>query len=133
MKNDVHMQTFVFRLNEEHRNRISDCVRKDGIHLDHQGIIDFVCKIESSIVAFRKARADAGTRRQAHDALRDLWRPSYQVDVPVGRLRARLLCLPKLALDYLDMRACVMFPELFDSVDGGFLTWVKNANATRLV
>ena len=107
-------------------------MRKDGIQLDHQGIVDFVCKIESSIVAFLKARADVRTRRQAHDALRDLWQLSYQEDVPVGQLRARLLNLPKLALDHLDLRACVMSPELFDSVDG-FLTWAQHADPTRLV
>lgn len=108
-------------------------MRKDGIQLDHQGIIDFVCKIESSLVAFHKARADAGTRRQAHDALRDLWQLSYEVDVPVGQLRARLLYLPKLALDHLDLRARVMSPKLSDSVEGGFLTWAENADAEQLV
>lgn len=108
-------------------------MRKDGIQLDHQGIIDFVCKIESSIVAFLKARADARTRQQAHDALRDLWQLSYEVDVPVGQLRARLLYLPKLAFDHLDLRARVMSPKLFDSVDGGFLTWAENADANELV
>jgi hypothetical protein len=129
----THRQSFVFRLDDEHRSRISDCVRKDGIQLDHQGIIDFVCKIESSLVAFHKARADAGTRRQAHDALRDLWQLSYEVDVPVGQLRARLLYLPKLALDHLDLRARVMSPKLSDSVEGGFLTWAENADAEQLV
>ena len=106
---------------------------KDDIQLDHQGIIDFVCKIESSIVAFLKARADARTRRQAHDALRDLWQLSYEEDVPVGQLRARLLYLPKLAFDHLVLRARVMSPKLFDSVDGGFLTWAENADANELV
>ena len=108
-------------------------MRKDGIQLDHRGIIDFVCKIESSIVAFHKARDDARTRRQAHDALRDLWQLSYEVDVPVGQLRARLLYLPKLALDHLDLRARVMSPKLSDSVEGGFLTWAENADAEQLV
>ena len=121
------------RLDDEHRSRISDCVWKDDIQLDHQGIIDFVCKIKSSIVAFLKARADARTRRQAHDALRDLWQLSYEEDVPVGQLRARLLYLPKLAFDHLVLRARVMSPKLFDSVDGGFLTWAENADANELV
>jgi hypothetical protein len=57
---------FVFRLDDEHRSRISDCVRKGGIQLNHQGITDFACNIESSIVTFLKARADtSGRRRQA--------------------------------------------------------------------
>jgi hypothetical protein len=92
-----------------------------------------VCKIWTSIVAFLNAKPDTGTRRQAHDALRDLWRLSHEVDVPVGQLRTRLLCLPKFALDYLDMRARVMSPKLFDSVDGGFLAWAENTDAEQLV
>jgi hypothetical protein len=100
------MQAFVFRLDDEHRSRISDCVRKGGIQLNHQGITDFACNIESSIVTFLKARAETSGRcRQAHDALRDLWQLSHEEDAPVGQLRTRLLCLQKLALDYLDMRA----------------------------
>jgi hypothetical protein len=129
----THRRSSVFRLDDEHRSRISDCVGKAGIQLGHQSITDFVCKTESSIVAFLKARPDAGTRRQAHDALRDLSRLSHEVDVPVGQLRARLLYVPKLALDYLDMRARVMFPKLFDSVDGGFSTWAESADAEQLV
>jgi hypothetical protein len=128
------MQAFVFRLDDEHRSRISDCVRKGGIQLNHQGITDFACNIEYSIVTFLKARAETSGRcRQAHDALRDLWQLSHEEDAPVGQLRTRLLCLQKLALDYLDMRARLTSPELFDSVDGGFLTWAKNVDATRLV
>jgi hypothetical protein len=116
----THTQSFVFRLDDEHRSRISDCVRKGGIQLNHQGLIDFACKIESSIVEFLRARADtSGPSRQARDALRDLWQLSHEDEVPVGQLRARLLCLPKFALDYLDMRARLTSPKLFDSADGG--------------
>jgi hypothetical protein len=95
--------------------------------------MDFVCKIETSIAGLREARPDAGTFRQAHDALRDLWRLSHQADVPVRQLRTRLLKLPRLALDYLDMRARIVSPKLFDSVDDGFLTWAENADAEQLV
>jgi hypothetical protein len=48
-------------------------------------------------------------------------------------MRGRLRCLPKQALDYLDMQVRSTYPELFDSVDGGFLTWAETADATRLV
>jgi hypothetical protein len=48
-------------------SRLRDCVRKGGIQLNHQGITDFACNIESSIVTFLKTRADtSGRRRQAH-------------------------------------------------------------------
>ncbi len=116
----MHTQLFVFWLDDEHRSRISDCVRKDGFHLNYQGIIDFAHNIETSIVMFLKAKANTtGSYRQARDALRDLWRLSHEADdeISVHLLRSRLLCLPKRALDYLDMRVTSL--ELFDSLDGG--------------
>ena len=132
----THTQSFVFRLDDEHRSRISDCVRKDGIQLNYQGIIDFAHNIETSIVTFLKAKANTrGSYRQARDALRDLWRLSHEADddISVRLLRARLPCLPKLALDYLDMRARLTSPELFDSVDFAFLAWAEKADAEKLV
>ena len=57
---------------------------------------------------FLKAKANTtGSYRQARNALRDLWRLSHEADdeISVHLLRSRLLRLPKLALDYLDMRA----------------------------
>jgi hypothetical protein len=129
-------QSIAFRLDDEHRSRISDCVRKDSIQLTYQGIVRFAHNIEILIVTFVKAKGNTtGSYRQARNALRDLWRLSHQADddISVRLPRARLQCLPKLALDYLDMRARLTSPELFDSVDGGFLTWAKDADATRLV
>jgi hypothetical protein len=111
-------------------------VRKDSIQLTYQGIVRFAHNIEISIVTFVKAKGNTtGSYRQARNALRDLWRLSHQADadISVRLLRARLQCLPKLALDYLDMRARLTSPELFDSFDGGFLTWAKDADATGLV
>jgi hypothetical protein len=132
----THTQSFVFQPDDEHRSRISDCVRKDGIQLNCRGIIDFAHNIETSIATFLKAKANTSeSYRQARNALRDLWQLSHEADddISVRLLRARLLRLPKLALDYLDMRARLTSLELLDSVDGGFLTWAENADATRLV
>jgi hypothetical protein len=132
----THTRSFVFLLDDEHRNRIGDCVRKDDIQLNYQGIVDFAHNIETSIVTFLKAKANTrGSYRQARDALRDLWRLSHEADddISVRLLRARLLRLPKLALDYLDMRARLTSPELFDSVDFAFLAWAEKADAEKLV
>ena len=132
----THKQSFVFRLDDEHRSRISDCVRKDGIQLNYRGNIDFARNIETSIVTFLKAKANTReSYRQARNALRDLWRLSHEADddISVRLLRARLPRLPKLALDYLDMRARLTSPELFDSVDFAFLAWAEKADAEKLV
>jgi hypothetical protein len=91
----THTQSFVFQPDDEHRSRISDCVRKDGIQLNCRGIIDFAHNIETSIATFLKAKANTSeSYRQARNALRDLWQLSHEADDDISVRRTSRAITP---------------------------------------
>lgn len=127
------MQSIIFQLDDEHRSRLRDCFRKDGIQLSPEDANNFARSIELSIISFLKQKGDStATHREAFDALRDVWLLSQQDDAPVGQLRARLYGVPRTAVDYLVMRARQVIPTPFDS-DVAFLAWAKDADDNSLV
>jgi len=110
-----------------------DCLRKEGIRLSHGAVKNLESKIELSIATFRKEKnCPSGTHREAHDALRALWKLSHQDDTPVAQVRARLQALPDRAVEFIEMRARQVIPELCRS-SCGFLEWVKDAAPKTLV
>jgi hypothetical protein len=130
------MQSTAFKLDDEHRSRMKDCLRKDKISLGHDAQLELTRKIELSISTFLKVKGKAeGTLREAHEALRQLWFLAHEDDCPVGQLRARLNRLPGKAVEYLDMRAERVIPRLFpgENADHGYLAWAKRAHGAKLI
>jgi hypothetical protein len=121
-------------LDTEQRNWVSDCLKKAG--LDASAGSHLTGLIEGSIAIFLAARTcPAGTDREAHDALRELWFMAHEKDSPIGQLRARVERLPAKALSYIDSRAAHVVPRLFpgQSADSGFQAWARNADGPDLV
>jgi len=130
------MQSSAFKLDDEQRSRIRDCLLKGGIALDRDAEQRLSSKIEFSIGTFIEAKTKAhDTPRQTHEALRQLWSLAHEEDCPVGQLRARLHRLPRKAVEYLDMRAERVLPRLFagENAEHGFLAWAKDAPREKLV
>jgi hypothetical protein len=107
-------QTIQFRLEEEQRARVRDCLVKEGIQLPTDQFQRFICEIENSIATHLAAEPE-GTDRVADDALAELWTLSHESDSSVGLLRARVQALPRRAADYIDGRFPVVFKRLFST------------------
>src|SRR3981189_3477625 len=98
-----------FKLDEEQRNQVHDCLKKAGPPL----IIlfeKFIGGLESSIDHFRAIKPE-GTLREAHDALSEIARLSRDDDPSPALLRARLRSLPLKALEHLARRARAIVPR----------------------
>ena len=143
-------RTTGFRLDDEQRARVRDCLFKADLTLPGAAFERFVRDIEASISRFLTIVPSA-TLRQTHDALRAIWLLAHEDDPQVGVLRARINTLPKAALQYIDRRAARVIPRLFPREtfeDGaalvwaepetgakkrGFLAWAENADGDKLV
>jgi type II secretory pathway component PulJ len=119
-----------YRLDDEQRARVRDCLAKAG----QRGFEQLTRKIEVSIDQFCRAEAE-GTFREAHDTLRELWELSHVDDPPVAVLRARIQALPRQAIEYLDRRVQIVIARLFptDPPVTRFLEWAGTADRAKLV
>jgi hypothetical protein len=138
-------QVTPFRLDDEQRARVEDCLRKEALSLPRDRLEQFIGGIEASIAHFRATPAEA-TFRGAHEALRDLWQLSHDDDPSIGQLRARLRTLPNQAIEQLGRRAREVIPrrlagetigdQPFDPPErlgARFLEWAANADGQKLV
>jgi len=123
-----------YRLDDEQRACIRDCLAKARIALSQRNFEQLTRNIEVSIDQYRRAEPDS-TFREAHDTLRDLWEISHDDDPPVAVLRARIQALPRQAIAYLDRRAPIVIRRLFptDPPATRFLEWAGTADAAILV
>lgn len=134
-----------YRLDDEQRARVRDCLDKARIALPSREFDGFVRQIEATISLFRSA-APEGTYREAHDAMRTIWRLCRDPEPPVGLLRARARALPKEAIEHVVRRARTVIPRLFpgDTIEEGafdsrertaarFLDWVAKAEGAKLI
>jgi len=101
-----------YRLNDEERARVQDCLTKDGVSLPRDRFERLVHGLEGSIQHFLTAVPE-GNFRDSHNALRDLWQLSHQNDPPVGVIRARIQSLPEKALERLELRWPRVMAALF--------------------
>jgi hypothetical protein len=133
IKSYLITETIPFRLDDEQRNLLRDCLRMANSELV-EPLEKFVGRIEASINVFRRADPE-GSYRDAHDKLRALWRLSRDPDPSVGLIRSRLRELPPLALRHIERRACRVISQLFpgDACENGFLLWAAAARPDRLV
>jgi hypothetical protein len=92
-----------FRLDDEQRARVRDCLTKEGISLPRDRSQRFIHAIENSIAA-HLATEPEGTDRATDDALAQLWTLSHEDDPSVNMLRALIRALPTRASDYIDRR-----------------------------
>jgi len=122
------------RLDDEQRARVRGCLGKASIKLPLPHFERFVRSIEASIARFRSA-VPRRSFREAHDALRSLWRLCQRDDVSVGQVRARLHTLPKIAREQLERRARAVLSQVFPDEDIGneLLTWANRADGKQLL
>lgn len=122
------------RLDDEQRARVRDCLLKADLVLPATAFKHFVRDIEGSILRFHVA-SPTTTRREAHDALRSVWRLAHHDGPSIGLLRIRVKALPRGAIEYIDRRARSLISRLFpgDSADTGFLAWAEKADGDKLV
>jgi hypothetical protein len=133
-----------FRLDDEQREWVRNCLRKAGVGLV-EPFDDFIDRIERSVDHFRAAKPE-GRFRQAHDALRDIAIRSREEDPSPAQLLGRLRTLPSQALEDLGRRAPRAIPKLFpgENLDGlpfeapekfaaRFLRWAESAPPKALV
>ena len=105
-----------FRLDEEQRARVCDCLLQADLRLPEAALGRLVRDIESSISRFLTI-APSATPRETHDALRALWLLAHEDDSPVGMLRALVKTLPNTAVEYINRRAPRVIPRLFSRGD----------------
>lgn len=123
-----------YRLDDEQRARVGDCLTKEGQSLSQDRLKQLISGIEASIVHFRKAPPEGGPR-DAHDALQQVWKLSHDDDQSPGRVRVRIQALPKEAIEYVDRRAPIVIPRLFpgEAPVGGFREWAATADPAKLI
>jgi hypothetical protein len=123
-----------FRLDEEQRARVRDCLFKEEISLPSDRFERFIREIEISIGDYF-ATQPKGTRREAHDALRELWEMSHEDDPSVALLRLRIAAFPGGAVDYIDRRFPIVFERLFSAGPpvNRFQTWALTADPANLI
>jgi hypothetical protein len=130
------MHSTLFQIDDEHRARIIDCLRKEGIQLAPEDETILFRNIDHSIQTFLTERCQSkATFRKVHEALCAIWKLAHDDDCPVGQLRARISQLPQEAVDYMDRRARHVIPNLLpgQDVEGGFLSWAARASPEDLI
>ena len=122
------------RLDDEQRARVRDCLLTADLVLPAAAFKHFVRDIEGSILRFHVASSTT-TPREAHDALRSVWRLVHHDGPSIGLIRIRVKALPKGAIEYIDRRFRRLITRLFpgDSADTGFLAWAEKADGEKLV
>ena len=122
----------LFRLDEEQRALVRDCLRKPGLALSSAAFDRFVRAIEETIAGFVKPDA---TLRETHDELRALWFLAHEDDPQIGVLRARARALSKNGIEYINRRFARVVTRLSPgySTDAGFLAWAESADGNDLV
>jgi hypothetical protein len=127
-------QTPHYRLNDEQRARVRNCLSKDGLSLPRDRFDRFIVGIEASVARFLAAPPQ-GTFRDAHDALRELWELSHDDYPPFALIRARIRKLPKQAVEYVDRRAPIVIARLFprEPPITQFQHWAAGADRKMLI
>jgi hypothetical protein len=127
-------QVLDFKLNDEHKSIVRDCLEKAEIKSVSSTFDELVNRIEESIKEFRSVKPTA-TDRETRDALRSVYLLAKDNDPSPGQLLARLQSLPQRVREYLDDRAASLIPKLFpgEVADKGFLKWAKSAKDDKFL
>ena len=120
------------QLLEEHRDRIRLLLRNAGHSGTRHEVDRLAGAIEGSIETAHSDEADESPFREAHDALRELFRLITHVDPPVGLIRARAAGLPPRAGAYIASRAQRLNQTDFTSAQD-FWNWTQSAPAGDLL
>jgi hypothetical protein len=124
------------KLDEEQRRFVTDIVKKAAIKPSPADFDKFISRIEHSIKAFRAATArPRTTRREAHDAMRQLFFKVHEDKCDPDEIREFVDALPEPAITNIDRRAAIVIPRLFpgETADHGFRQWAKTAASQKLV
>ena len=133
-----------YRLDDEQRARVRDCLTKAQISLPVDRLERFVSDIEASIDHFRSAPIES-TFREAHDGLSAFSQRCHLDPAPVKVLREELPKLANAAIEYMARRSRVVIPRLFcgetigddifdppERLVARFLAWVNSADDQKL-
>jgi hypothetical protein len=131
-----------FRLDDEQRARVTDCLGKEALSVPSDRLEQFAGDIEASIAQFHATPSET-TFRDARDAVRTLWMLAHEDDPPIGQLRVRLARLPHTARERMGRRASMVMRRLGFDLGGPanelperafdrFLEWTKTPEAMRL-
>ena len=141
---------FEYRLDDEQRSHIRDCVRdcltKEGITLPRDHFERFIRDIEGAVNRLLINDDAKATFRENHDALSAIWKLCRLSKPPVRVLREELKKLPGEAIQHLARRARGVIPQIcsgdslgdcvFDSPDrlaALFLEWAAGVDDEKLV
>ena len=133
-----------FRLDDDHRKSLRSCL-KDANPSFLEPADRFFERIEASINDYLRSKPD-GTFREAHDAVRAVWKRCQLDPPPVQVLREEVRKLPDIALQSMGRRARIVIPTLFpgesikdsvsdppDRLAAGFLAWMSSAEDRKVV
>jgi hypothetical protein len=129
-----------YRLTDEHRRRVADCLAKDDLSLPPDRFKVMIRDLEASIDAFLST-AHSTSFREAHDALRRLWQLCADDDPPVWMVRRLIRTLPRKAVKDLDGRFPIVISALYLAGDrelefpgwADFLEWACTADPSLLI
>jgi integrase len=130
MEDDRDAQPFVgYRLDDEQRRRVADCLGKDGLRLPSDRFQCFVRDVEASISDFLLS-ARGASFRDAHDALRRLWNLSHEDGASDEALSKLVRALPRRAAEYLNRRGRMdIDPDQLDALKD----WEPEVNPEMLL
>jgi hypothetical protein len=128
------MTTNECRLDDEARAQVRDCLKKARVSLPRDRFEPLIRGIETSIDNFRTTPVQ-DPFREAHEALRQLWELSHEVDPSVFLLRNGIRTLPRRAVEYIDDRARIVSERLFPDEPPitRFQGWAINADPRKLL
>lgn len=114
---------------------VVDALRQARYRLQRETLDQFSRNIGDSVSVYRLRQGNVASTRQAHDALRRLWKSLEAEDPAVGVIRIRARSLPEPAKTWLKKRAERLWNRLIgeEFSEDGFDLWVKSAEGAELV
>lgn len=114
---------------------VCNALRQAGYRLQREALDKFSRNIGASVSVYRLRQGDIASTRQAHDALRRLWKSLEAEDAAIGVIRIRASSLPEPAKAWIQTRAARLWDHLVGGKfsNGAFDLWVKSAEGPELV
>lgn len=124
------------QLSTDQRKDLRACLAKVGLSLRPDELDRLARAIAATIDCYREATEDNLRFRDAHDALRTLWRLCAADDPPIAMIRGRLKALPPQVIKHLEYLAPWVIgsrPTRRAENGGEFLAWAEKADGRALV
>ena len=122
-------------LGEEERAILRGVLRQAGIKPTKEIVGRLIGSVQANMAAFRQAASQI-TRRERHDALRELLHMVEEEDPPVAVIRKRIAELPAFDIAEAEERAHRLWSRVFrgESLECGlsFVAWSQTASVAQL-